>query len=131
MKKILMFVFLLMSAAQAAPLTTKTTLSCQLGEDNYNSIVLTPSDKTWLPINDPTQGIISIVFAGRIFSGMMLGSYRFGLEEPRFAVTSYGDPDTLVTGTISGLTTANPVLRVTNGAYFISKKNIDVPCVLR
>jgi hypothetical protein len=39
--------------------------------------------------------------------------------------------DTLVAGTISGVTTAHPVLRVRKGAYFISKKNKGVPCVLK
>jgi len=129
MKKSLTFLFLLVSAAQAAPLTTKTTLSCELGDDSYNSIVLTPSDETW-PINDPTQGSISIDFNGFRFGGMLLGSYRFDSQQKlRFAVTSYGDPDTLTAGTISDITTEHPVLRVTKGAHFISKKNKDIPCV--
>jgi hypothetical protein len=120
------------SAARAEPLKNKTTLSCELGTDSYNLIVLTPSDETW-PINNPTQGRISIDFGGYRFGAMLLGSYGGRSASPQklsFAVTSNGDPDTLVAGTISGVTTAHPVLRVTKGAY-ISEKNKDVPCVLK
>jgi hypothetical protein len=115
------------SAALVAPLQRKTTLSCSLGDDSYNAIVLTPSDETW-PIDDPAQGVTSIDFGGYRFGGMFLGSYRFASAQVlKFAVVSAGDPATLVVGTISVLTAAHPVLRVIKGPYsfFVSSGAVN------
>lgn len=104
------------------------SLSCFLGDDNYNEIILTPANNTW-PISDPVQGSVKIDFGGFRFGGMLIGSYRYkSNSELNFVVSSAGDSTSVVAGTISNLRSANPILRVSRGPYFIKNKNTKVPC---
>ena len=113
----------------ATAATLPTTLSCELGDDSYD-VVLTPSDETWPGGNDPTIGGIRIVFSTFRLGLVLLGSYVVSAQVLKFAVTANGDPTYLVAGTISRLTAAHPILRVTKGSS-IYKKNKDVPCDLK
>jgi len=108
----------------------KIAFSCELGDDSYNKIILTPSDGSW-PIKDPFQGSMTIDFGGYRFGGMLLGSYRYAAADKlSFVVSSAGDGESVVVGSISKLDTAKPVLRVKRAPYFVSNKDKDVPCVM-